>query len=215
MSRGSSEAITHLKGLRSILNIRDHGLPTSLLTMLETIDVLHSTLYDSPLFITEHPQTAAENEKIIRGTNILPWLSPLLHAELENFQGRPKSAETEKLQEIVDLLLKLHASCDRVEFPQDRPISDCNPKYEEVAGKCIANMRSWQQNYHNELGSSDALLLAQAYSNSFMIFYHLVRGRPHRDCENQNYVDELYRGISLIKNETWETLPYQRLYLLV
>jgi len=132
-------------------------------------------LYDSPLIITERPQTASEQENRSSGADIQLWLSPLLHAELENFHRRPRSPETEKLQELVGLLLNLYASCGRDGSPQGRSTYEGNPKHKEATEKFIAHIRSWQQDYRNEWGTTDALLLAQAFSNTFLIFYHLVR----------------------------------------
>lgn len=139
-------------------------------------------------------------------------MSALLTAEQEAFQLTDSPYRT-KLQQLPDLLdsaiqvLKTIPSSKTSTNRQDRD-----------------SMEQLQQNIErfNKLGIQeqpgipDAHHLARACHLHVLIFYNLVVHRvPHRHRSNQEYADALFSAFRCIRDQTWDEIPYLRLWVLL
>ena len=225
ISRCSGEALTHLRGLRSIIKMRG-GLDTMTFSgisrMLETLDLLHAAIFDCKPLLTspDMPASVTLADLEVSEAQAFARLIPLLAAEQEDFQ-KMNSTYSATLRQLPDLLAsavhllndELHSSL-RVE-------ADTKMKATTPGGNIIADFkerldRFGQLGFEEHPDFFDAHHLARACHLNFVIFYNLVIHRlPHRHRSNQKYADALFFAIRGTKERTWEGISYLRLWILL
>lgn len=215
MSRGSEEALTHLRGLKSIVKVRG-GVEQlemgTLSTMLQTLDVLHAVLFDcQPVLVkaTTDTDMFASTEDIDPDPDGLPKMFASILMEQVFFQ-------TSGPQAHVDVLRPLHAIIREAGSLLRDEVSDTTAFTPGSIGRYHEALEYFYQRTRLEDTPADAFELVRcAYSMALIHFNSIADKIPFRHAANQANADGLFDAICRVKNQTWEELPYLRLLMLL
>ena len=215
MSRGSGEALTHLQGLKSIID-ENGGMDESLLggitMMLETLDLLHAALFDAEPVLTTRDVLEPLVQSDLSDAQTFVHLTPLVIAEQEDFHKK-NTLYREHLQQLPELLRNAFNLLDGVlKEGVNLNISLVPTDSIEHFEKCIEHFGQLASLNFNH--SPDASNLIRTCHLNLVIISNLVRYRmPHRHKINQKYADGLYSAFRSVSDQAWEHLWYLRLWM--
>lgn len=211
MSKGSGEAVMHLRGLKSIIGLQNAHALDRLQTdgvhlMLETLDLLHAVLYDEDPVLVEAP--TLQSEEALSDQDMPSWLSRLLFAEQDNFQKQGPTAYTQNLQRLPSIIAHVGAvlKSEIIEQRNYCRIEEYRKDLETFG----------RESCSNHVTAPDAQHLGRCCFQLMCILFNLVVNKvPHRHQSNQPHVNELFDAVRRIKNSTWSPIPYLRLLALL
>ncbi|KAF2725009.1 hypothetical protein K431DRAFT_116892 [Polychaeton citri CBS 116435] len=220
LSKGNSEATTHLRGLSGIVNVKGGvnslGFDGNLTMMVECLDLIHAALFDTtPLLTNADPGSRAPSPGMDQGdADLFDRISPLLVAEQQDLQQGIQTAHNVKLREVPQLLASASAALrgSSILPTQDFILYKDDPSLLFRDGLD----RFGQQSIHGINETDDSHQLARACHLTLVIFYNLAINKvPYRHHSNQRNCQWLCDAVRNIQDSTWQLVPYFRLWILL
>lgn len=219
MSKGSTEALIHLEGLRSVIALKG-GLDTIQLEgaplMIKTLDLLYAVMLDSQPVLTDTQRTQALDKLLLRSLSdreCLSMLTTLLISEQETLQQSSHSVYTSRLKGLPSLL---HIASACLSNDSDDLPNDCANDSEAVETFRTSLVTFGQDACLDDPLNPDAMHLGRCcYFTASILFNVIVNRAPHRHMKNQELVEQVFDAIKRVKNGTWVSRPYLRLAVLL
>lgn len=202
--------MTHLRGLKSIINLRgDTGNLhlDGVHMMLESLDLLHAVLYDNePILANASASEVAERSDSIKSKPT--WFTSLLLAEQDEFQKAGRTPYTDNLVGLTSIIEGV-GNILRNEFLPTR-----DPSLVEKVRNDLEDFGRRATRDHPS--APDARHLGRCCFQYMCILFNLTANKvPHRHKSNQLNVEQLYDAVRRVKNSTWQQIPYHRLLVLL
>lgn len=219
MSKGSTEAWTHLQGLQSVIALKG-GLDTIQLEgapmMIKTLDLLYAVLSDGQPVLTDTQRTQSIDTLLLKSLSdheCFVMLTPILISEQQSLQQSSSSMYAVRLKGLP-ALLQTASNCLSV-GSNDSTI-DFTSESEDVE-TFRANLVTFGQDACGyDTQNPDAMHLGRCCYFTLSILFNLIVNRaPHRHMKNQELVEQVLDAIKRVKNSTWTSIPYLRLFVLL
>ncbi|KAF2165834.1 hypothetical protein M409DRAFT_55694 [Zasmidium cellare ATCC 36951] len=219
MSKGSTEALTHLQGLQSVIALKGgldklqlQGVPM----MIKTLDLLYAVLFDSePILINSQTLKATNTSSSESPSDFDAFakLIPILVAEQEALQQSNQVLHAEQL-EGLPMILQNASSCLQADSnnSSSHPTTDSEATETFRAGLVAFGQHACMEDQLNP----DSIHLGRCcYFTLSTLFNVIVNKAPHRHAKNQKLVEHVFDAIQRVKNSTWASIPYLRLLVLL
>lgn len=212
MSKGSEEALPHLQGLSSIVtlkggldNLQLIGLPI----IVQTLDLLYAVMFESQPILTDSTIARSSNisaDQFTSDAEAFQRLIPILKAEHEDFQRSNQIVYADQLEGIPTVLSNASACLEANAL-------DNNGSIEQFRASLVAFAH---HSCVEDPLNPDALHLGRCCYFAFSTLFNVIVNKaPHRHTRNQELVEQLFDAIRRVKNRTWESIPYLRLFILL
>lgn len=219
MSKGSTEASSHLQALQSVINLKG-GLETIQLDgapmMIRTLDMLYAVLLDSQPVLTDTQRTKFLDALLLDSLSdreCFSMLISLLILEQEGIQGSSHSVYAARLKRIP-LLLQNASACLSDDSTGSNTDFSSDPEAVETFRASLVKFSQYA--CMDDPLNPDAMHLGRCCYFTFSTLFNVVVNRaPHRHLKNQQLAERVFDAIKRVKNSTWVSIPLLRLFVLL